>query len=51
MQFLLLIQGDENEWAKSSEAEKKENFAKYMAYSEELQRAGVMRAGEALRDS
>lgn len=51
MQFLLLIQGDEAEWAKATEAEKKATFSKYMAYSQELQRAGVMRSGEPLRDS
>jgi hypothetical protein len=49
MQFLLLIHGDERQKLTPPQAERQ--FAAYMAYTEELIKAGVMRAGEPLKPS
>lgn len=48
MEFLLLIYGDEQRQAKMSEAEQAQQMKAYMAYTESLQAAGVMRGGNAL---
>jgi hypothetical protein len=51
MQFLLLIHGDERAQAKMTPAETEKHFAAYMAYTNELVKAGVMRGGEPLKPS
>jgi hypothetical protein len=51
MQFLLLIHGDEQKDAKLSPAQRDKQFADYMAYTNELVKAGVMLAGEPLKPS
>ena len=48
MQYLLLIYGDEKAGANLSKAELDATMADYLAYTEALQTAGVMLAGEAL---
>ena len=49
MQFMILIYDDESQWAKMPEAESKAIFGKYMAYSAEMTKAGVFKAGDALK--
>ena len=53
MQYLLLIYGDEqarNEaWERLSEEEQNREMGKWYSYTEELQKAGVHVAGEALQ--
>ena len=48
MQYLLLIYGDEKADANLSKAEMDAVMGDYLAYTEALQTAGVMLAGEAL---
>ena len=49
MQYLVLIYDDEKAWEKMPEAESQKIFGAYMAYSEEMAKAGVLRAGDALK--
>lgn len=49
MQYLLLIYSDEKIGANMSEAEQHQLHADYMTYTQELVKAGVMRAGDALK--
>lgn len=53
MQYMLLIYSDERADAaameKMSEAERNANFGEWMAYTEELKKAGVLKAGDALQ--
>jgi hypothetical protein len=51
MQFLLLIHGDEIEQARMTPAELEKQFGAYMAYTNELAKAGVMLGGEPLKPS
>lgn len=48
MQYLLLIYSDEKIGANMGEAERQQLTADYMAYTQKLITAGVMRAGDAL---
>src|SRR5262249_23478524 len=48
MQYLLLIYGDEKAGANRSKAEMDARMGEYVAYTEAMQTAGVMVAGEAL---
>jgi hypothetical protein len=51
MQFLLLIHGDERAQAKMTPAQQERQFGAYMAYTQELIKAGVHRGGEPLTPS
>src|SRR5262249_32207604 len=51
MQYALLIHGDETSWPRMSQAEQAAGMAAYMAYTEALSKAGVLRGGERLRPS
>jgi len=48
MQFMILIGSDEAAEAKASPKEQEEVFMAYNKYSEDLKKAGVMLAGDAL---
>jgi hypothetical protein len=41
MQYLLLLHADENGWSKMTEAEQKQGYAAYMAYTEALKKGGA----------
>lgn len=49
MQVMLLLYSDEKGWAGMSEAEQREGFAAYFAYSDALRAAGAMVAGAPLQ--
>jgi hypothetical protein len=42
MQYLLILYANESRWPEMTEAEQKQGFAAYMAYSEALKAAGAM---------
>lgn len=48
MKFMLLLHDNEAAWLAMSEAEQGEVVAQHMAYSEALEKAGVMAGGEPL---
>ena len=48
MQYLLLIYGNEADWANLSEAEQGQIFGEYMTYTTQIQQSGNYVAGEAL---
>jgi hypothetical protein len=41
MQYLLLLHAEESGWARMTEAEQKQGYAAYMAYTEALKKANV----------
>jgi hypothetical protein len=49
MQYMLLIYGDESSWGNRSEEERGEVIEAYGAFTQELQQAGAMVAGDALQ--
>ncbi len=49
MQYMLLIYGDEKAQAGATEAEQREEFGKWMAYTEDLKQAKAFIAGDALQ--
>ena len=49
MQYMILIYDDEKVWADMPKEQSDRLFGAYMAYSEEMSKAGVMRAGDALK--
>ena len=49
MQYLLMIHGAEDLFAKMSKADAEKGMAAYGAYTEALKKAGVMRGGERLQ--
>jgi hypothetical protein len=49
MQYMLLIYGDESTWQGRGDEERNEVLQAYGAYTQELQKAGAMRAGDALQ--
>jgi hypothetical protein len=51
MQYMLLIYGDENASANMTKAEGEKVWAAYMAYTQAMQKAGVMKAGDPLQKS
>ncbi len=51
MEFLIAINDDEKAQAKATVEQHKAMHAEYMAYTEELLKAGVMRGGNALEPS
>jgi hypothetical protein len=51
MQFMIVISMDEKAMAKATVEQQKAISAEYMKYTEELQKAGVMRGGDALESS
>ena len=51
MQFMIVINSDERAQAKATVEQQKTMHAEYMRYTEELQKAGVMRGGDALDSS
>lgn len=48
MRYMLLIYGDETDYAKMSPAEQEADMAAWFAYTEELRRSGKHLGGEAL---
>jgi hypothetical protein len=48
MQYLLLIYGNEADWANLSEAEQGQIFGDYMTYTAQIQQSGNYVGGEAL---
>jgi len=48
MQYLLLIYGNEADWANMSEAEQGQSFGEYMQYTAEIKASGNYIGGEAL---
>lgn len=51
MKYMLMIFGDEAEWASMGEAEMEAIYAEHGAYSEAMTQAGVLRGGEELKPS
>jgi hypothetical protein len=51
MQYLLLIYSQENGWSKMTPAEQEQGIAAYMAYSEALGKAGVLKGSHRLQAS
>jgi hypothetical protein len=49
MQYMILIYDNEKAWETMPESAGKEIFGAYMAYTEEMAKAGVLRAGDALK--
>ena len=49
MQYMILIYDSEKEWDKLSKAEIDKVYAAYGAYTEEMQKAGVMRGANQLQ--
>jgi hypothetical protein len=49
MQYLLLIHGDESQWATMTEEETSAIMGEYFAYTEWLSSKGIMRGGNALQ--
>lgn len=49
MEYMILIYGDESAWPNLTEDQLKAMYAEYGAYTQELVKAGVMRAGSALK--
>jgi hypothetical protein len=49
MEYMILIYGDESAWTNASQAQLKAMYAEYGAYTQELMKAGVMRAGSELK--
>ena len=49
MKYILLIYGDEREWESASEAEKQRIYEAHGAYTEAMEKAGVMRGGYELK--
>ena len=49
MEYMILIYADEKAWAGMDEAQLKAAYGEYMAYTQELMQAGVLRAGSELK--
>ena len=49
MKYILLIYGDEQQWASMSDAEKQKIYEEHGAYGEAMEKAGVMRGGYELK--
>ena len=49
MQYMLLIYNDESSWSTMSEEESQAVMGEYFAYTEWLQKSGLMQAGAALQ--
>ena len=49
MKYILLIYGDEQQWASMSDAEKQVVYEGHNAYGEAMEKAGVMRGGYELK--
>lgn len=51
MQYILMLHAAESGWAQLSEAQQREGMAAYLAYTEALKKAGVLRGVNRLRPS
>ena len=51
MEYLLMIYVDESGWPKLSKAEQEQGVAAYMAYTQALAKAGVLKANSRLQPS
>jgi hypothetical protein len=49
MRFMLIVSSEEALWAKSTPQQQQEVFAKYMKFTEDMKKAGVLLAGESLQ--
>jgi hypothetical protein len=49
MEYMILIYGDESAFGRIGEAQLKAMYAEYGTYTQELMKAGVMRAGSELK--
>ena len=49
MEYMILIYGDESAFGRIKEADLKAMYAEYGTYTQELMKAGVMRAGSELK--
>ena len=49
MQYMILIYDSEKAWADLTKADSDKMHAEYMSYTQEMVKAGVMRAGDALK--
>jgi hypothetical protein len=49
MQYLLTLYSDESAWPRMTEAEQKQGYAAYMAYSEALKQAGALKGSNRLQ--
>jgi hypothetical protein len=49
MQYLLTLYSNESAWPKMTEAEQKQGYAAYMAYSEALKQAGALKGSNRLQ--
>ena len=49
MEYMILIYGDESALSNASQAQLKAMYAEYGVYTQELMKAGVMRAGSELK--
>lgn len=51
MNYILLIYGEESDWAAMSEQEQRQCYADHAAYGEAMTKAGVLRGGAELKPS
>jgi hypothetical protein len=51
MQYILMLHAAESGWAQLTEAQQREGMAAYLAYTEALKKAGVLRGVNRLRPS
>ena len=49
MRYMFLIYSDEQQWARMTPAEAEKAMGVWMAYTEEMAKAGVLRAGDPLK--
>ncbi|QJR13709.1 YciI family protein [Usitatibacter palustris] len=49
MEYMILIYGDEGAWARMDESQLNAAYGEYMAYTQELVSAGVLRGGSELK--
>jgi hypothetical protein len=49
MQYLFMLYADESGWSKMTQAEQEQGMAAYMAYTEALKKAGVLKGSNRLQ--
>jgi hypothetical protein len=51
MEYLLMLHSEEGAWDRMTQEQQQQGYAAYMAYSEALKKAGVLRGSNRLRPS
>ncbi|AKT42461.1 YciI family protein [Chondromyces crocatus] len=49
MQYMILVYDDESLWANMPEAQSQQLFGEYNAYTDAMEKAGILRSGNALK--